>query len=177
LTALDASQELPAIAIRLAREMEDGPLAFAVIEDVNQCKHLIKQSEDLIARLNALIGASNRVRAFPELLAGEELALGLINRLSKARLEIAKGLDNEEPSSLSGDIASVHDQRKKLEGDVNGLPASSSDFAERDQQGKSQWNAVSQKLTQTTQEIDQLQAVVNGLRRMIKEGPTQGVTR
>ncbi|HEX4512411.1 MAG TPA: tetratricopeptide repeat protein [Polyangiaceae bacterium] len=177
LDALDTSQELPAIAIRWAREMEDGPLAFAVIEDVNQCKHLIKQSEDLIARLNALIGASNRVRAFPELLAGEELALGLINRLSKARLEIAKGLDDEEPSSLSGDIGSVHDQRKKMEGDIAGLPSSGSDFAERDQQGKQQWNAVSQKLTQTTQEIDQLQAVVNGLRRMIKEGPAQGVTR
>ncbi|HEY2366356.1 MAG TPA: tetratricopeptide repeat protein, partial [Polyangiaceae bacterium] len=177
LDALDTSQELPAIAIRWAREMEDGPLAFAVIEDVNQCKHLIKQSEDLIARLNALIGASNRVRAFPELLAGEELALGLINRLSKARVDIAKGLDDEEPGSLQGDIASVHDQRKKMEGDVGALPASASDFAERDQQGKQQWNSVSQKLTQTTQEIDQLQAVVNGLRRMIKEGPAQGVTR
>lgn len=177
LDALDTSQELPAIAIRWAREMEDGPLAFAVIEDVNQCKHLIKQSEDLIARLNALIGASNRVRAFPELLAGEELALGLINRLSRARLEIAKGLDDEEPGSMSGDIGSVHEQRKKMEGDIAALPASASDFAERDQQGKQQWNSVSQKLTQTTQEIDQLQAVVNGLRRMIKEGPAQGVTR
>ena len=177
LDALDTSQELPAIAIRWAREMEDGPLAFAVIEDVNQCKHLIKQSEDLIARLNALIGASNRVRAFPELLAGEELALGLINRLSKARLEIAKGLDDEEPGSMQGDIGSVHEQRKKMEGDISGLPSSASDFAERDQQGKQQWNSVSQKLTQTTQEIDQLQAVVNGLRRMIKEGPAQGVTR
>jgi tetratricopeptide (TPR) repeat protein len=177
LDALDTSSELPAIAIRWAREMEDGPLAFAVIEDVNQCKHLIKQSEDLIARLNALIGASNRVRAFPELLAGEELALGLINRLSRARLDLAKGLDEEEPGNLQGDIAGVHEQRKKMEGDIAALPASASDFAERDQQGKQQWNSVSQKLTQTTQEIDQLQAVVNGLRRMIKEGPAQGVTR
>ncbi len=177
LDSLDTSQELPAVAIRWARETEDGPLAFAVIDDVNQCKTLIRQSEELIEKLNALIGASNRVRAFPELLAGEELALGLINRISKARLEIAKGLDAEEPGSLSGDIGAAHEQRKKLEADISGLPVSSADFAERDQQGKQQWNAVSQRLTQSMQEIDQLQAVVNGLRRMIKEGPRRGVTR
>jgi tetratricopeptide (TPR) repeat protein len=177
LDTLDVNSEIPPIAIRWAREMEDGPLAFAVIEDVNQCKKLIKESELLIEKLNALMGASNRVRAFPELLAGEELALGLINRLSKARLEIAKGLDNEEPGSLGGDIAQVHEQRKKLEGDVGNLPATSSDFATRDQQGRQQWNAVSQKLTASLQEIDQLQAVVNGLRRIIKDGPAQGVTR
>ncbi len=177
LDILDANAELPPVAIRWASEMEDGPLAFAVIKDVKQCKTLIKDSEILIEKLNALIGASNRVRAFPELLAGEELALGLINRLSKARLEIAKGLDNEEPGSMSGDIASVHDQRKKLEGDITGLPTTASDFAMRDQQGKQQWNTVSQELSRNMLETDQLQAVINGLRRIIKDGPAQGVTR
>ena len=157
--------------------MEDGPLAFAVIDDVNQCKKLIKESEVLIEKLNALMNASNRVRAFPELLAGEELALGLINRLSKARLEVAKGLDDEEPGSMTGDIAGVHAQRKQLEGDIGSLPVSSADFNERDHQGKAQWNSVSQELTASMLEVDQLQAVVNGLRRMLKEGPTQGVTR
>jgi tetratricopeptide (TPR) repeat protein len=177
LDELDTNSELPAIAIRWAREMEDGPLAFAVIKDVNECKTLIRQSEDLIARLNALIRASNRVRAFPELLAGEEMALGLLNRLSKARMLLAKGLDDEEPGSMSGDIGSVHDQRKKLEADIAGLPVSSSDFATRDQQGKQQWNSVSQALSRNMLEVDQLQAVINALRRIIKDGPAQGVTR
>ncbi|HEY1958479.1 MAG TPA: tetratricopeptide repeat protein [Polyangiaceae bacterium] len=177
LDELDTNSEIPPIAVRWAREMEDGPLAFAVIKDVNECKTLIKQSEDLIRRLNALIGASNRVRAFPELLAGEEMALGLLNRLSKSRLELAKGLDDEEPGSLSGDIATVHDQRKQLEAAITGLPVSAADFAERDQQGKAQWNSVSQSLSRNQLEIDQLQAVVNALRRVIKDGPAQGVTR
>jgi len=177
LDQLDTTSDIPPIAVRWAQEMEDGPLAFAVIKDVNECKTLIRQSEDLIAKLNALVGASNRVRAFPELLAGEEMALGLLNRLSKARLEIAKGLDDEEPGSLSGDIGTVHDQRKKLEGDISSLPVAASDFAERDQQGKQQWNSVSQKLTANMLEADQLQAVVNALRRVIKDGPAQGVTR
>ena len=58
----------------------------------------------LIDKLTALIGASNRVRAFPELAAGEKTALGLLNRVSRARLDLAHGLDDEEPADLGGEI-------------------------------------------------------------------------
>ncbi len=177
LDALDPSAALPAIAIKWAREMEDGPMAFAVIDDVNQCKKLIKDSELLIDKLNALTSASNRVRAFPELLAGEELALGLINRLSQARLDIAKGLDAEEPGSLSGDINQTRDERRRVMNDIGALPTTSGGFAERDQAGMAQWNAVSQNLSRGQLEIDQLQAVVNGLRRMLREDAQRGVAR
>ena len=177
LDMLDANAELPPIAIRWAREMEDGPLAFAVIDDINQCKKLIRDSEMLIEKLHALIGASNRVRAFPELLAGEEIALGLINRLSKARLEIAKGLDEEEPGDLGGEIGQTRDLRRKLENDIGSLPVSSEDFATRDQQGKQQWNKVSQELTNNMLEVDQLKAVINGLRTLLKQDAQNGVAR
>jgi hypothetical protein len=177
LDMLDANAELPAIAIRWAREMEDGPLAFAVIDDINQCKKLIRDSELLVEKLNALIGAANRVRAFPELLAGEELALGLLNRLSKARLEVAKGLDDEEPGDLGGEIGQTRELRRKLENDIGALPISSADFAERDQQGKQQWNKVSQQLSNSMLEVDQLKAVINGLRTLLKQDAQNGVAR
>jgi tetratricopeptide (TPR) repeat protein len=60
---LDQSEQLPPLAIRWAREAEDGPMAFAVIDDVNQCKTLIRQSNQLIDKLTALTEASNRARA------------------------------------------------------------------------------------------------------------------
>jgi len=165
------------LAIRWAREAEDGPAAFAVIDDVNQCKTLIKQSQVLIDKLTALTGAANRVRAFPDLLAGEERALGLINRISRARLEIARGLDDDENSELSGEIAKVRDQRRQAQGIVGDLPVDGGDFARRDYEGQRQWNTVSQELTRRSLEVDTLQATVNGLRRMLKEDPQHGVTR
>src|SRR5208283_1268888 len=103
LDLLDQNDQLPPIAIRWARELEDGPLAFAVIDDVNECKTLIRQSNQLVDKLTALVSASNRVRAFPELEAGEEIALALLNRVSRARLTIAKALDGEEPPDLGGE--------------------------------------------------------------------------
>src|SRR5262249_35740082 len=76
---LDQTEAPPAIAVRWAREAENGPAAFAVIDDINECKRLIKEANLLVEKLTALTGAANRVKAFPELAAGEETALQLIN--------------------------------------------------------------------------------------------------
>ena len=177
LDVLDQNDELPPLAIRWAREAEDGASAFRVIDDVNQCKTLIRQSYVLVDRLFAILGASNRVRAFPELAAGEEQALGLLNRISRARLALAKELDSEEPSSLTGEMAQVRDQRRQLMGMIGSLPTTSGEFAERDYDGQRQWNKLSQELTRRGVEVDYLQATVNGLRRVLKEDAQRGVTR
>ncbi len=173
----DANDQLPPLAIRWAREAEDGPAAFAVIDDLNQCKTLIHQSEVLIEKLNALTGAANRVRAFPELLAGEKLALGLVNRISHARVELARGLDSEEAVNVGGEIAGVRQQRRALMDVVAQTPATGAAFDERDRAGTQQWNQVSQELSRRTIEVDTLQATINGLRRMLKDDGQRGVAR
>ena len=177
LDLLDQNEQIPPLAIRWARDAEDGPMAFAVIDDVNQCKTLIRQSYQLIDKLNIILNATNRVRAFPELQAGEERALALINRLSKMRLAIAKGMDDEEPGDLQGDIGQVRAQRRQAQGLIGALPISSGEFAERDYAGAKQWNNVSQELSRRGVEIDYLNATINGLRRMLKEDAQRGVAR
>ncbi|MBL0197825.1 MAG: tetratricopeptide repeat protein [Myxococcales bacterium] len=91
LEVLDQADELPPLALRWAREAEDGASAFRVIDDVTQCKTLIRQSYVLIDKLTAILGAANRVRAFPEIAAGEEQALALLNRMAQARLRAREG--------------------------------------------------------------------------------------
>jgi len=175
--ALETADALPPIAVRWAREAEDGPASFRIIDDINQCRKLISDSEILIDRLMTLTGSANRVRAFPELLAGEQRAVGLLNRIAHARVEIAKGLDQEEPRELSGEIAQVRAQRRALMDVIAQTPVTSGDFADRDYQGTRQWNTVSQELSRRTMEIDQLRATINGLRRMLREDGQRGVAR
>jgi tetratricopeptide (TPR) repeat protein len=177
LDLLDQNDQLPPVAVRWAREAEDGPLAFATIDDVNECKTLLRRSGQLVDKLTATMTAPTRVRAFPELAAGEMTALALINRLSRARLTLAHALDDEESSDLSGEIGSVRQQRRALMAAIEGLPVDAGDFAKRERQGVGQWNTLSQQLTSRTAEVDTLQATVNGLRRMLSDGPSQGVAR
>jgi tetratricopeptide (TPR) repeat protein len=176
LDVLDQADQLPPIAVRWARDAQDGALAFAVIDDVNQCRTLIRQSHLLIEKLTALASSASRVRAFHELQAGEENALGLINRLASARHEVARGLDDEE-SGVSGELADVREKRRKLMAQIGALPVHSGDFNAREASGARQWNKVSQELTLRAQEIDVLQATINGLRRVLKEDAQRGVAR
>jgi tetratricopeptide (TPR) repeat protein len=175
LDLLDQNEVLPPIAVRWARQIEDGPLAFAVIDDVNECKTLLKHSSEVIDRLTALTNASTRVRAFKDLAAGEETALGLLNRVSRARLALAHALDESEPSDVSGELGGVRQRRRALMASIEGLPVDPQDFAQREQQGSGQWNALSQALTTRTSEVDSMQATINGLRRVLADGPAQGV--
>jgi tetratricopeptide (TPR) repeat protein len=177
LDVLDQNEQLPPVAVRWAREAEDGPMAFAVIDDVNQCKQLIRQSYLLIDKLNIILNAANRVRAFPELQAGEEKTLSLINRISRMRAMLAKGLDGEEPGELSGEIGTARQQRRAAQGLMEKLPVSASEFADRDYQGSRQWNTISQELTRRGIEIDYLNATINGLRRVLKDDAHRGVAR
>jgi tetratricopeptide (TPR) repeat protein len=174
LESLDQGDSLPQLAVRWAREADDGPAAFAVIDDVNECRTLLKQSTEIAERLSILTRAANRVRAFPELMAGEERALGLLNQVSHARLEIAKGLDEEEPEVVAGELADVRARRRALMGALTGLPTTPAEFTARDDVGRKQWNEVSQKLTVQNLEMDQLQAMINGLRRLMKDDAQRG---
>ncbi len=177
LDVLDSSSGLPALAIQWARDAEDGPAAFAVIEGITQCRELIQQSNDLIEKLNAVVSSTNRVRAFPELKAGEEKALGLINRVGIARLSIGQGMDEVEPSALGGEIGQVRARRRSLEKRLGVVPVNDADFQDREGQALKQWNGASQSVQRMTLEVDSLQAQVNGLRRMLREAPQAGVVR
>jgi hypothetical protein len=178
LEALDNTSVLPPIAVEWARDAEDGPAAFAVIDDVSQCRDLLKQSNELIERLNGLLSSTNRVRAFPELKAGEERALSLINRVGVARISLGQGMDDVNPSALSGDIGSVRARRRALEKRLSRIPVTDGDFQERENEALSQWNGVSQALQRLDLQIDTIQATINGLGRMLREGrPCSGRIR
>jgi tetratricopeptide (TPR) repeat protein len=177
LEALDNGSILPPLAVQWARDAEDGPAAFAVIDDVNQCRDLIKQSNEMIEKLNAVLSSPNRVRAFPELKAGAERALSLANRVALARLAMGQGMDDVDEGGLSGEAGAWRTKRRALEKRLGMLPVNDADFQERESQALKQWNTASQGLQRLNLQVDTLQATINGLRRMLREAPQSGVVR
>lgn len=177
LEVLDSNSMLPPLAVQWAREAEDGPSAFAVIDDITQCRELIKQSNDIIEKLNALLTSPNRVRAFPELKAGEEKALSLLNRVGLARLALGEGMDAADDGALVGELGSWRAKRRSLEKRLGIIPVTDADFQDRESQALKQWNTVSQALQRLMLQVDTLQATINGLRRVLREGPQSGVVR
>jgi tetratricopeptide (TPR) repeat protein len=168
---------LPQIAIDWAREAEDGPAAFAIIDDVQECRDLIAQSNDMIDRLNAVMNSPARVRAFPELKSAEERALGLLNRTAMARMTLAAGMEDVDDGALSGEIGQARATRRSLEARLKKAPVSDADFGAREVEAQKQWNSVSQAVQRLELEVNTNQAIVNGLKRVLSEGDSMGVVR
>ncbi len=172
---VQTDDKLPPLALAWAREQAEDQNVFSVIDDVNRSRDLVKQSRRLASRLNGVLAVPTRAKAFPEIRAGLEHTISLTNKLGKARLSLAQGID-EKAGDVSGELASVRQERRLLQKRILGLPVTSAEFAERDDAGVRQWNTVSQSLQQLTIEADKLRAMVNALKRVLKQPENLGVT-
>jgi len=177
LETFESTAGLPTMVLKWAREGEDGATAFAVIDDVALCRRLVKESNEMIERLNAVLASPNKIRAIPGLRLGAERGLGLVNSIALARLKLGQGLDGVDADRLSPELTAARAQRKALEERLGIVPVTAADFSLRDQQAKRQWNKASQELKRIELEVDTIQATINGLERVVSDGQAQGVVR
>lgn len=173
--SLQEDAEIPRVVLSWVREAAEDDRAFAVIDDVTRSRDLIKRSRDLVRKLTAVLQSPARARAFPELKAGLERTLGLLNKVALARRSLAMGLDSVNPSELSGEIGRVRSERRSLMKRMGWLPVTDADFERRESSGQHQWNQVSQRLQGLTIEADKLHAMVNALRKVMDEADRQGI--
>jgi tetratricopeptide (TPR) repeat protein len=166
---------LSPLVVQWAREQAEDDRAFAVIDDVSHSRDLVRRSRRLITKLNAVLGSPAKARAFPELQASLEATLGLLNKTAHARRTLAEGMDGEA-GNASGELGRVRAERRALMKRLGWLPVTAADFSQRESSGDRQWNKVSQQLQQLTLQADKLQAIVNGLKRVLKDADQFGVT-
>ena len=173
----DNQGALSPVVVEWARAEAENDRAFAIIDNVARSRDLIRKSRRLILKLNAVMASPTKLRAFPELQAAMQSTLGVINKVAHARRTLALGMDSEGSASPGGELGRVRSQRRALMRRMSFLPVTESDFARRESRGQAQWNKVGQKLQRVTLEADRLQAIINGLKRVMKDADKFGVTR
>jgi tetratricopeptide (TPR) repeat protein len=173
---IQTDDKVPPLALAWAREQAEDENVFSVIDDVNRSRDLVRQSRRLATRLNGVLAVPTRAKAFPEIRAALEHAMSLSNKIAKARVGLGQGFDDVAGEGR-GELASVRQERRALQKRLLSLPVTSAEFSQRDDVGVRQWNEVSQSLQQLTVEADKLRAMVNALKRVLKEGESAGVTQ
>lgn len=173
--AVAGSSKLPEMVLDWVRDEARGDRVFAVIDDVTHARDVLSRSRRLENKLKAVLAAPSRARAFPKLKAGLERALGLVNQLTLARRWVALGLEDIDDSRFSGPLAVARGERRKHMDRLTEIPVTPADFALREEQGTREWNRVSQALQRITLEADKLQAVINGLERVLTDADAHGV--
>ncbi|MEY2933283.1 MAG: hypothetical protein RL033_4032, partial [Pseudomonadota bacterium] len=171
------SSKLPDVVLDWVRAEARGERVFAVIDDVTHARDVLRRSRRLASKLNAVLAAPSRARAFPELKVSLEKADGLVNQLAQVRRSIALGLEEVDKSPFMGELAEVRAERRELMARVSSVPVTPADYLRREEQGTRSWNRASQAVQRVTLEADRLQAVINGLRNVLEEADKHGVTR
>ncbi len=168
--------KLPELVLEWVKEEARDERVFAVIEDVTRAREVLRRGRRLAAKLGAVLAAPSRARAFPALEKALERTFGLLNQLAHARQYLAQGLEDVDDGDYSGELGRVREQRRDMMSEVAALPVLRAEFSKRDEEGGRQWSRVSQALQRVTLETDRLQAVINGLERVLREPEQHGVT-
>lgn len=124
----DANAFLPPLATRWARTEGDMDRALTVLSDLGECRTLVRETSELIDRLNAVLGSPNRISAFADLREQRQLSISLRNRLARARRTL---IAIEGSGTASGELAQVRSERRRVEELLGNLPTSEEDFAAR----------------------------------------------
>ncbi|MCH2108862.1 MAG: hypothetical protein MK135_06000 [Polyangiaceae bacterium] len=170
-TDIELGEELPPTVIQWAREEAREERVFAMVDDVSRARTLIRRSRRIITILGASLDSESRAKIFPELLRQLQKTTALLNQLSNARLSLARGLDDADEDANDKRIA----QRRRLMKRVGALPTSPGDFSIREARTTKSWNQLSQQLQRLELEADHLQAIVNGLHRVLEEPQRHGL--
>ncbi|MDF3070266.1 MAG: hypothetical protein K0R38_5867 [Polyangiaceae bacterium] len=173
--AMATETKLPKVVLEWAREQAEDQHVFGMIDDVTRSRDLVKRSRKLAVKLDAVLSVPTRAKAFPELRTGIQYSMSLMNKLAKARVTLAEGMDDVAGDG-GGELSRIRGERRALQKRLGWLPVTDGDFLRRDDSGDRQWNKVSQVLQSLTVEADKLAAIVNGLKRVLKEADQYGVT-
>lgn len=171
-----SDDKLPKVVLDWAQEQAKDQHVFGVIDDVSRSRALIKSSRKLASKLTAVLSVSSRVKAFPEIQVQLQQVLSLANKLARARGTLAEGIDDVASSNVGGELASVRSERRQLMKRLGWMPVTEGEFIRREESGDTQWSKASQALQELTVEADKLNAIVNGLHRVMNEADKHGVT-
>jgi tetratricopeptide (TPR) repeat protein len=165
---------LPTIALDWAREEARGERVFTILDDVARSRKLISEGRRMALLLRAALGSSAQAKVFPEARRELEYVTGLINQLAIARLTLARGMD-DEAGLASAPLGEVRNKRRALMTRLGQIPTSPGDFSVRDGAIEKGFNKVTQALLRLDLEVEHLNALTNGLRRVLADADRYGL--
>lgn len=167
----DASSFVPQAAVAWIRNEGTLQDSMGVVSDLNTCRQYIRESEDLIARLNAALNAPSRAHVFGDLRRAREQVFEVINRVTQLRGEVALAMDESAAGLSNVDLQGVIMQRRGLDAAVARLPVSDEQVRRRDRAAENEFSTLSQELQRSQAQVDNLEAMVVAIERYLRDQP------
>ena len=164
----DAEQFLPVEARRWADLEGDMERAMRVLGDLSQARQLVRETGDLIERLNGALNAPNRVNVFADLRRHRERTTALRNRLARLRQQLITA-EGRALSGGGGEIADVRAQRRSIERVLGGMPTGAEDFTVRNEQLLGRYRVLERQLRDLQVELLGIEARIVATTRFLAD--------
>ena len=159
LDGFDMNDFLPASARPWVRVEGEYERALEMVADLSEAKQLVRETDELAARITAALDAPNGLAVFSDLRRQRERTTALRNRLAQLRGayldEEARALGSRAGSAR---VTQVRARRKTLQGEVAEMPTQTEDFVERDFERLAQYRTLEGELQALRVEILGLEA-------------------
>ncbi len=163
----DAASIFPADAVPFASEEADMERALSTLSDLAQARDLVRETSELMRRLDDGISGSNVVNVFADTRRQRQRTTAAHNRAAALRSDLADVEDRNAPAG--GELANVRDQRKQLEGAIREMPAKEEQFNKRDDELLGGYKGLTKDISELDVELMGMEARITATERFLAD--------
>lgn len=163
----DATSIFPAEAVPFASEEAEMDRALSVLSDLAQARDLVRETSELMRRLNDGISGPNKVTIFSDTRRQRQRTIAARNRAAYMRGQL---VDLEERSAPGGgELASIRAERKQLESTIEALPDKEDEFSQRDDELLGPYKGLTRELSKLDVELLGMEARITATERFLAD--------
>ena len=175
LETFDATSFLPPLASQWVRTEGDMSRALTVVSDLATCTTLLRETRDLIEKVNAVLGSPNRVHAFADLRTQRQTSIALRNRLEILRQSVINSESRETGNGPdSAELQQVRDRRRQIEDLLGRMPRNDEDFVVRNDRVLARYRRLERSLSELQVDLMGIDARIVATNRFIQDTQAQG---
>lgn len=129
LDAFDPERFMPEEAQRWVDVEGDMSRALAALGDLSQARRMVRETSELVARLDGALRSPNRINVFADLRRERERTTALRNRLYRVRRQLVAADDGR--GGGGGEVAALRQERQELERLLSDAPTDPEGFENR----------------------------------------------
>ena len=166
--SFDANAFLPPLAQRWAELEGDMDRALGVLSDLSTARRLVRETSELVERLEAALAQPNRVAIFADLRLQMERATALRNRNARVRRDLMRLLEARDPNAAR-QVADLRREMQAIERFFDGMPVDDAEFSEFDDSVLGRYRRLGRELTRLEVELEGMEARVVAMERYVTD--------
>ncbi len=156
--SFDANAFLPPLAQRWAQLEGDMDRALNVLSDLSTARRLVRETSELVERLNAALAQPNRVAVFADLRLQMERSTALRNRISQQRRNLLRAAGREGSAEL-----------RSVERFLDDMPTTEAEFAAFDDEVLARYRRLGRELGRMEVELQGMEARIVAMERYLAD--------